>query len=111
MTWAYVHQAAGRHADIDTLLQATELGLVLDDSVIQGAVMAGCFEKLDWLLTVQQLPLPENIGYFAASHSSVATVQWLRTKGVALPDSAMDTAAARGYVALLDYLHKEAGFA
>ena len=75
---------AGRHASIETLEAAKQLGLQLDMYVCQGAARSGFVPKRRWLVEDQHTTLPDDVARHAARSGSVGMMQWLHQKGCLL---------------------------
>eukprot|EP00953_Heterococcus_sp_UTEX-ZZ885_P035568 18359-Heterococcus_DN1.PRE.1 len=65
-----VERAAGKHASIQMIETAVGLGLELTCNVTQGAIESRDVEKLRWLHTEQQCPLPQGATLIAAKAKS-----------------------------------------
>jgi hypothetical protein len=61
---------AGKHADIETLVAAHDLGLPWSGSVLRGAAESGCFFKLQWLMDEKECFTPPDITTYAARSGS-----------------------------------------
>jgi hypothetical protein len=76
-----VERAAGKYASIETIKTAVGLGLELTCNVTQGAIESRDLDKLRWLHTEQQCPLPQDATLIAAKAKSVGVLRWLQESG------------------------------
>jgi hypothetical protein len=97
--------AAGKFADVATLLAARELGLPFSDRVVCGAAASGDISKLDWLLTDQHCPIPEDI---AAQCDDIEMLRWIKQRGCSPTALTLSNAAEKpNNRVLLQYLLDE----
>jgi hypothetical protein len=82
--------AAGRFADVATLLAARELGLPFSCRVVAVAAASGSISTLDWLLTDQQCPMPEQI---TSECEHIEMLRWLKQRGCAPTTVTLSNAA------------------
>jgi hypothetical protein len=78
--WQIEH-AAGRHADIQILQQAIELGLQPTSRVAEGAIRSRDMQKLSWLYTEHRCPLPQDATTIAAEARNLDMLHWLQQNG------------------------------
>jgi hypothetical protein len=88
-----LQECAGKYADIDTLLVAQELGLLLSPALMRGAAASKCLSKLEWLHTEQHCPLPDDIAAAAARAGDVTMLRWLQESGCGLSEETSKAAA------------------
>jgi hypothetical protein len=102
--------AAGRHADIDTLLAAHELGMAYGRSVLLGAARAGAVPRVQWLYTICE-PFDERTNLLVVSQAARAgskpVLKWLKQQGVVFHENACLHAAQYNHLSTLQYLRSE----
>jgi hypothetical protein len=99
---------AGLHADIETLTALRELGMPLNDTVVEAAALSGRFNILQHLLTEQRCPVTDTLSHYAARSGSIPMLQWLRSDTQCVFDEyTCDGAAITGQLAALQHLRSK----
>eukprot|EP00953_Heterococcus_sp_UTEX-ZZ885_P016162 9107-Heterococcus_DN1.PRE.2 len=100
--------AAGRHADLPTLIVAHEHGLPMTGHVFAGAVSAGREPVVDYLYTTHHCPMANDIGYSPARKGNTSMLRYLKERGYNLKGMYLcGTAASAGQFETLKYLRSE----
>jgi hypothetical protein len=99
-------RSVGKHADLQTLIVAHDLGLPLAGRVLSGAISAGRMVVVQYLLNEQHCPLPPGTVHAAGESGSLDMLRFLREKGCRLDGSACADVASRGHLSALKYLHE-----
>jgi hypothetical protein len=74
--------AAGKHADINTLAAAHQLGMPFTATVLAGAAAVGALHKLIWLHAASRCALDGSIGEHAAMSGSISVLEWLKRRDI-----------------------------
>jgi hypothetical protein len=99
---------AGRHAGIDALAAAHELGLPFSAAVMRGAASSRCLSKLQWLHIEQQCPFPGEITMIAARAGDVEMLRWLKSAGCCFDKwTSLRGAQSGNNLNVLQFLHAE----
>ena len=100
---------AGKVADIATLQCADSLGMPLSNSVLRGALWAGCVSKLRWLHEEQHCPLHSlsSLDTWAGMGGSTEVLAYLNQHAVALTSEAMTSAVLYDNLPAVQYLYNE----
>eukprot|EP00953_Heterococcus_sp_UTEX-ZZ885_P031571 16554-Heterococcus_DN1.PRE.1 len=99
-----LQRCAGLYASQRTLLQANQLGMNFNNTVVNAAAESGDLDKLQWLLanTIPTTPMSKDICDFAAKSSNADMLRWLREQkgGVVSADTAYNAAEACNWLGL-----------
>jgi hypothetical protein len=94
---------AGQFGDITTL-QAAEFANV-GYSVILGAALSGCIQKLQWVRdNLNRGALPDDISSYAARSGNFGMIELLRGQGAAINSKTCAEAAGAGVIHMLEHL-------
>jgi hypothetical protein len=99
---------AGLHADIETLAALQQLGMSLNDTVVEAVALSGRLNILQHLLTEQQCPVTDTLSHYAARSANISMLKWLRSDTQCVFDgSTCAGAAIAGHLAALQHLRSE----
>jgi hypothetical protein len=99
---------AGLHATIDTLAALCELGMVLNDSVVDAAALSGRLNILQYLLIAQHCPESEQLSYCAARSGNIEMLIWLSDEWACeFDESTCAGAAEAGHLDALLHLYSD----
>jgi hypothetical protein len=96
--------AAGRYADISTLMAANALGMAYTATTMSGAARTGALETVQWLYEERFCGLCKEHTIYAAMSGSVQVLCWTREKGVPFTKQSCEFAACYGQLPALQYL-------
>jgi hypothetical protein len=99
--------AAGRHADLQTLALAQELGMPVTYKVFTGAVASGREALVDHLYTTYHCPIEWDIGFSPAKKGNISMLRYLKERGYELHASLATRAASAGHLDTVKYFHSE----
>jgi hypothetical protein len=103
-----LYLCAGRHAGIDALVAAHELGLPLSADVMRGAASSRCLSKLQWLHIEQRCPLSDDITAVTARACDVEMLRWLKRAGCCFDKwTSLRGAQTGNNLHVLQFLHAE----
>jgi hypothetical protein len=100
---------AGLHADVPTLTALHDLGMQLDDTVLDAVALSGRLHILQHLINEQLCgPVPDELGFFAARSGSIDMLKWLKAQKLStLCWYTCEGAAKGGQLAVIQYLRSE----
>jgi hypothetical protein len=103
-TRAY-QRAAGRHADIDTLRAAQELGMPFTEAVMEGAAHCNTLAVVDFL-HAQGCPWGFDVFEFAAARGDLNICAYLHAEGCPWSAMTCEYAAIKGHANILRWLRE-----
>jgi hypothetical protein len=74
---------AGLHADVQTLTALHDLGMQLDDTVLDAVALSGRLHILQYLINEQLCdPVSDGVNFFAALGGNIHILEWLKTENL-----------------------------
>jgi hypothetical protein len=105
---ARVQLAAGRHADVPTLVAAHELGLPMTGEVFSGAVASGRERIVNYLYDTHHCPVYGDIGDAPARKGDINMLRYLKQRGLELKGARLCCPAAiAGHLDTMKFLRDE----